>query len=109
MIDLMLYYVETGVKYTREYGDIDEPFYNSMENMYASALELIEKLSLHRDFYARCKKIVTNTEGIGWGFYDNLSYLFEKYFKQIRILVWVIIFSLLWLAEFRGAEARIRT
>ena len=26
--DLMLFYVETGVRFTNTYGDIDEPFYN---------------------------------------------------------------------------------
>ena len=31
MADLMLFYVETGVEFTNDYGDIDEPFYNSME------------------------------------------------------------------------------
>ena len=33
IIDIMLYYVEVGCGFTGEYGDIDEPFYNSMESM----------------------------------------------------------------------------
>ncbi len=35
LVDLMLFYVEMGVRFTNTYGDIDEPFYNSMESMYA--------------------------------------------------------------------------
>ena len=35
--DIMIYYAEMGVKFTSEYGDIDEPFYNSMESMYEAA------------------------------------------------------------------------
>jgi len=84
IIDLMLYYVEIGVKYTRAYGDINEQFYNSMENMYENALGLIQQTNMHNDFYNRCKKIVTDTEGIGWGFYDNLSALFKTYFKKFE-------------------------
>lgn len=32
--DLMLYYVEMGTDYTVAYGDINEPFYNSMGSVY---------------------------------------------------------------------------
>ena len=35
-MELMLFYVECGHKFTSEYGDIDEPFYNSL----ISVLEL---------------------------------------------------------------------
>jgi len=30
-LDLMLHYVETGTEFTNTYGDINEPFYNSLE------------------------------------------------------------------------------
>ena len=36
--DIRLFYVEQGVKFTNAYGDIDEPFYNSMEGMYEKAI-----------------------------------------------------------------------
>jgi len=29
----MLHYVETGTEFTNTYGDIDEPFYNSLISM----------------------------------------------------------------------------
>ncbi len=32
-LDLMLHYVETGTEFTNTYGDIDEPFYNSLVSM----------------------------------------------------------------------------
>jgi len=31
----MLTYVENGTQFTREYGDIDEPFYNSLDSVLA--------------------------------------------------------------------------
>lgn len=43
LADLMLFYVETGVKFTNDFGDIDESFYSSMEKTYVAALTLMKK------------------------------------------------------------------
>lgn len=77
--DLMLFYVETGVKFTLCYGDINESFYVSMENMYENALSLIDKNNFRHIFNVRCQKIVEDTSGIGWGFHDQLSDLYEAH------------------------------
>ncbi len=39
--DIMVFYVEQGVGFTNQYGDIDEPFYSSVESMYVTALRLV--------------------------------------------------------------------
>ena len=80
--DIMIYYVETGVLFTNEYGDIDEPFYCSMESMYESALRFIIKENLKLEFEKRCKKIVDDTDGIGWGFHDTLGDTYYEYFGK---------------------------
>ena len=78
-IDLMIYYVEVGVEFTNTYGDIDEPFYNSMISMYGNVISKIAKrLALYDQFTERLETIVENTAGIGWGFHDELSYLYDK-------------------------------
>jgi len=82
LADIMLFYVETGVRYTLSYGDIDEPFYNSMESMYNKALKHIIKNDLAGKFQNRCKSIVDDTEGLGWGFHDNLRDLYDEYFED---------------------------
>jgi hypothetical protein len=79
--DLMIFYVETGIEFTNTYGDIDEPFYNSIENMYERALEHLSKHQSLELFEERCKKIVADTRKIGWGFHDTLSDLYRQYFK----------------------------
>ena len=81
MADLMLYYVEMGVEFTRTYGDIDEPFYNSMENMYKRAAEFISQHNMRDQFEPRCQKIVRNTSGMGWGFHDGLNAIYDEYFE----------------------------
>jgi hypothetical protein len=81
-IDIMLFYVEQGVKYTLAYGDIDEAFYFSMEGMYEKALNAIIKLNSRNIFEQRSRKIVRNTSEIGWGFHDNLSDMCKTVFRK---------------------------
>ena len=77
-IDIMLFYVEQGVKFTLAYGDIDEAFYASMEGMYEKALSAMTELGVKTIFEQRSRKIVTDTSGIGWGFHDTLSETFQN-------------------------------
>jgi hypothetical protein len=79
--DLLLHYVENGVEFTNEYGDIDENFYTSIENTYSNALNLISKNGLLAKFKKRAYKIVTDTEGIGWGFHDTLGDIYYKHYE----------------------------
>jgi hypothetical protein len=82
LVELTVFYVEMGVRFTNEYGDIDEPFYNSMESMYENALKLIIQHQLQDQFQKRCKAIVTDTRHIGWGFHDTLSDLYNDAFAE---------------------------
>lgn len=79
--DLLLHFVENGVEFTNEYGDIDESFYTSVEKTYSNALDLIDKNGLLDKFEKRAYKIVTDTEGIGWGFHDYLGDLYYQYYE----------------------------
>jgi hypothetical protein len=53
-----------------------------MEFMFESALKFIQKHNLGKNFHTRCKKIVDDTDGIGWGFHDQLGYLYNFYFPH---------------------------
>ncbi|NOZ09855.1 MAG: hypothetical protein GXP09_02235 [Gammaproteobacteria bacterium] len=77
--ELMIFYVETGVKYTDCYGDIDESFYLSMESMYERALKFIISNNLLEAFNDRCLKIVNDTTDMGWGFHDQLCEIYYGY------------------------------
>ena len=80
--DIMLFFVEMGVKFTNAYGDINESFYNSMESMYERMLKYITENNIQEKFQARCKKIVDDTRGIGWGFHDGLTDSYYEYFGE---------------------------
>jgi len=82
--DAMLYYVECGVLFTNDFGDINEPFYNSMEGMFKDVCVLIQKNNLEKLFKERCKKIMEDTRGIGWGFHDCLADAYYRFFEDIE-------------------------
>lgn len=79
--DIMVFYVETGVRFTNEYGNINEAFYISMESMYEKALDFIVNSGLDDIFNERLLAIVNDTDGIGWGFHDQLA---DLYFSCIE-------------------------
>lgn len=81
-IDLELFYVEQGVKFTNSFGDINERFYMSVESMFERALKNIMKHHLENMFMDRAQKIVRDTSGIGWGFADNIEDLYSQYFQE---------------------------
>ena len=80
--DLMLFYVETGVEFTNEYGDIDEAFYSSLEKTYLQALTLMKKENLLGKFVERATKVVRDTRNIGWGFHDELKGIHYDFYSD---------------------------
>lgn len=79
--DLMLVYVETGVRFTNEFGDIDEPFYDSLERTFASALALLKNENLLSKFRVRVESIVLQSRGLGWGFSDAIAEIHGEYYR----------------------------
>ncbi|PID58925.1 hypothetical protein CSB45_02690 [candidate division KSB3 bacterium] len=80
--DLLLYVVETGVQFTNAYGDMDEPFYTSMERIYHQAIQHLVKHGIQERFELRCHSILTQTRHVGWGFYDTMSEIFYGSFER---------------------------
>ena len=73
-LDLMLTYVEQGTRFTNEYGDIEESFYNSMESVLGEAAKLASSQpELYLQFQDRLKGLVRATRGIGWGYHDAVT------------------------------------
>ena len=74
-LDLQLYYVECGIEFTNEYGDIDEHFYNSMEGVYRDVIDTLISMgdeTITAQFRDRLRAAVDDTENVGWGFHDGL-------------------------------------
>jgi len=82
--DIMLHYVENGVQFTEFYGDIDENFYTSMENMFDDAVKYILKYKLLESYEDRCKDIIYRATD-GWGFQDTLKEIYESNLELWRV------------------------
>lgn len=82
LADLMLFYVETGVQFTNDYGDINESFYNSMESMFAKTLKLMQKEGIIDQFKERAYKITEDSCDTGWGFHDTLCDFYYEYYDK---------------------------
>lgn len=80
--DVMLFYVECGVNYTNSFGDIDEPFYNSIAGMFYDTCKYIQANGMQSAYKLRCKLIMDETSNIGWGFHDELSDCYYEFIEQ---------------------------
>ena len=70
-LTLMLYYVKCGNDFTLEFGDIDAPFYDSMESMFSRIIKMLIK---HKDealvaaFMPKLEVEFKRVEWMGWGY-----------------------------------------
>lgn len=71
-IDLRLTYVENGTEFTKEFGDINESFYNSLESVLNEmvSLLLLQSPESYTHFQERIQRLATLADGIGWGYGD---------------------------------------
>jgi hypothetical protein len=73
-IDLMLTYVENGTQFTRDFGDINEAYYNSLESILHEMTQLLRKKgpALYPQFRERIQRLGDHADHIGWGYGDYL-------------------------------------
>lgn len=79
-IELMLYYVEIALDFTKLYGDIGEKFYISVEATFNKALNYIFKKGLERKFYSKVKELLDRASYVEGEFQENMVEIFCKYF-----------------------------
>ena len=84
LVDIMLFYVECGIEFINDYGDIDERLYNSMASVYVNACNSIHKNNLERMFQPRALTIVADSSNCGWGFHDYLADSYDQYFSEFE-------------------------
>jgi len=81
--DLMIYFVECGNQFTLDYGDINEVFYDTLIEMYEKAVDRVRKMQKNKQesFRKRLEKIMKSSDGIGWGYHDDLCYFYYEVFQ----------------------------
>ncbi len=84
LADFMLFYVETGVQFTNDYGDINEGFYSSIEKTFLAALTLMRKENILDEFANCAAKVMRDTSSIGWGFHEYLEEIYSDFYTEPR-------------------------
>ena len=71
-VELLMTYVENGTRFTHEYGDINERFYDSVESALDELATLLRGAArdMYPQFRDRLAIVERMTDGIGWGFHD---------------------------------------
>ncbi|MGA9290965.1 MAG: hypothetical protein WCE54_07120 [Ignavibacteriaceae bacterium] len=71
ILDLKLYYVESGVEVIKDWGDMYDSFYDSIGSMLTSfCSDLFNNYKYYGDFSKRIDQIIIDTKGVGWGFHE---------------------------------------
>jgi hypothetical protein len=81
LVELRLYYVETGSEFINEFDGIDEDTCVDLEDAFEDALKQISENNLQNEFEKQCRKIVKEAND-GYGFQDTLKSHFDFYFKK---------------------------
>ena len=91
MAKLLITYVYEANQFTLEYGDIDEEYYESVEESFQKAVDHLllmeqqgEPIASHVE---ELEEIVDSTSDIGWGYHDALGDMFYKAFGGARASV----------------------
>jgi hypothetical protein len=73
--ELLMTYVESGARFTRQYGDIDERFYSSVESALDELAALLrgDAQEIYPQFRDRLAEVDRMASGIGWGFGDYIG------------------------------------
>lgn len=79
----MLYYVSKLDWFSQEYGDVDSVFYESAENNFYSALELIDKIWSQKELFEEVTKVAKKIHDFEywWWFSDTID---DYYFDWVK-------------------------
>jgi len=81
LADVMLYLPESACELTSLYGDFSEQFYNGTFNNFKAALEFLKRNNLLQSFKTRAEQCVKWSEYCGYGFADDMEYIFNEYYR----------------------------
>ena len=85
LAEIIVYAVECGNDFTCDYGNIDEPFYDSMARLFELATKEVKNLNHEESapFIVRLSVVVDKADRIGWGYHDAISATFADAFADL--------------------------
>lgn len=85
LAELMLFYVEFGINFTLELGEIDEAFYSSMDSVYYDGMQMLNRCDkdVTCRLLPRFEALLHSTVDMGWGVYGGFRDTFEAYCPEV--------------------------
>ena len=80
IVELYLFRFEKAVQFQNDYGDMDDPFYNSACNAFAKALSLAKKHGYLEEIRLKVEKAIEIMGDTGWGFSDSVNQIYYDYY-----------------------------
>ena len=77
--ELMAFYVETGCRFTYDFGDMWEQYYDSMTRNFAAMMKFLNTHNLIVRFQSNLNNILRYVENCGWGFEDDIKDIYYEY------------------------------
>lgn len=78
--DIMLHFVESAMNCLNDYGDLYEEFYDETDDMFLKTLKFIKNHQLLDEFRNRCKKVMDDSENMGYGLHDSMGDTYYTFF-----------------------------
>jgi hypothetical protein len=82
LAELNLYLAEIGTEFTQTFGDIDEKFYQTIENAFYEGLLIMQNEGILDKYKDRSDQLETNAQGIGWGFSDTMTSIYWEFYAN---------------------------
>lgn len=76
--ELMLSYMEYAIKFTYDFGDMWEQYYDSVEGNFEKTVQFIAKNNLWEKYDKRLLQCVEWASGCGYGFADIIADTYEE-------------------------------
>ncbi len=85
LAELMLFYVECGINFTLEMGDIDEAFYSSMDSVYYDGMKMLNRCDkdVIGKLLPRFEALIHLAVDMGWGVYDGFRDSFDAHYPDV--------------------------
>ena len=80
--DLLLFYVETGINFTNDFGELDSGFYIGLCKFYIESLTIFSQERQLENIKDRAHKVMANTINMTWGLHENLTETFNDFFPD---------------------------
>ena len=81
--DLMVTFIEMACKFTHDYGDMSEKYYDSTISNFEKALKYLHNNGLLDEFKLRCQTCLDYASNCGYGFPYDMSDLYMAYYEDL--------------------------